>query len=236
MVSSRHFYSSKYLSFFLFSFQRFAETRNRETPDRRIFVVDDPIPVVWNTSSWGVGVESVVVKKQPIDKLSPIEFPPFAMITDGVLSLPTSVSFKPIAPVRCGIRSNETCILSREYIVSIYIYIRCRGERKRKRKNKKARRLPKLEWELLVQILVVDNFLSNNSGDAINRCDGSEHSALLTSEQGPWVIHLLVWVGLPTDFDIANEKKKKKNWGKKEGEGKIEIKSIVVSKSSRGWS
>lgn len=138
MVSSRHFYSSKYLSFFLFSFQRFAETRNRKTPDRRIFVVDDPIPVVWNTSSWGVGVESVVVKKQPIDKLSPIEFPPFAMITDGVLSLPTSVSFKPIAPVRCGIRSNETCILSREYIVSIYIYIFVvEGKEKGKEKTKR---------------------------------------------------------------------------------------------------
>lgn len=126
------------ISFFLFSFQRFAETRNRETPDRRIFVVDDPIPVVWNTSSWGVGVESVVVKKQPIDKLSPIEFPPFAMITDGVLSLPTSVSFKPIAPVRCGIRSNETCILSREYIVSIYIYIFVvEGKEKGKEKTKR---------------------------------------------------------------------------------------------------
>lgn len=83
-------------------------------------------------------MESVVVKKQPIDKLSPIEFPPFAMITDGVLSLPTSVSFKPIAPVHCGIRSNETCILSREYIVSIYIYIYSlsRGKKKEKKKQK----------------------------------------------------------------------------------------------------
>ena len=30
-------------------------------------------------------MESVAVKKQPMDKLSPIEFPPFAMITDGVV-------------------------------------------------------------------------------------------------------------------------------------------------------